>query len=170
MNENSKFITLFLLLLMVASCDQFPTEVNDNQFEASRIPEPIIILPSGDFETYYNNMPKDSVTVLDAMVINSYFFPMLKILIQYKGGCKQHTFELLASWKIYESLPGQLPIFLGHNAFNDTCSTIIQNVIYFDLEPLREKYGDEHDVLIIRLNDEHNDDWSSEDCDMRLNL
>ena len=170
MKTNIRFIALFLLLFLIASCDQFPTEGNDYGFEANRIPEPITIVPSGEFETYYNSMPKDSVTVLDAKIINSIFFPILKILIQYKGGCRQHTFELLASWKIYATLPPQIPVYLGHNAFNDPCSTMIHDVIYFDLEPLREKleksgYGSSGEI-IIRLNNEDNHDESK----MSLNL
>ena len=173
MNQNSKFITLFLLLLIVASCDQFPSDGNDYRFKDSRIIQPITIIPFEESGKYYQNMPRDPVTILD-YGLNSLFNQILMIEIQYRGGCRHHTFELLASNAIIESYPPQLKIFLGHNAFNDSCSTMIHDVIFFDLEPLREKYRHKSEVkagvIILRLYNESDYDWSPWDRGIQLNL
>lgn len=169
MKTSIRFIVLFLLSWLFTSCDLF----NDLEPENATSIKPIILVSIGEFQTYHENMPRDSVTILD-YGLNSLFNHILKIEIQYQGGCRHHTFELLASNFLYLSNPPQVPIFLGHNAFNDPCSTLIHDVIYFDLRPLRDKYRNSSagkaGAIILRLNDEHNDDWTSEDCNMRLNL
>ena len=135
MNKKIRFISLIFFLFLLTSCDQFITDDNYIGIQNSTTLKPITIVPLNEFETYYENMPKDSVTILD-YGLNSPFNHILRIEIKYRGGCRYHTFELLASYELYLSSPPQLAIYLGHNSFNDPCSTLIHGTIYFNLEPL----------------------------------
>ncbi len=64
----------------------------------------------------------------------------LQLKITYSGGCEDHEFDLLISPSFLESLPVQVSTLLMHNANNDSCDTLISEVISFDLNSLKERY------------------------------
>lgn len=151
----NRFVVLIFSLLLMSACELFLTEDKEDWDDAI----PITMVPTGEFETYYENMPKDSVTILSSRIDDN----VLRIEIQYQGGCGDHEFELLASNMLYTSNPPQLPVYLGHSNGNDPCEEVQVETLFFDLKPLRQKwFSDDYgkmEALVIRLNDEPMDNW-----------
>jgi len=110
---------------------------------------PIIVVPLDSFAVYYDNLPKDTVTILSGEIQDS----TLKLKVEYLGGCGEHTFELLASHELYYSNPPQLVVYLGHDGGNDSCKENINDLLFFNLQPLREssQKGPGPGTVVIRL-------------------
>ncbi|MCJ8288643.1 MAG: hypothetical protein HRT58_01325 [Crocinitomicaceae bacterium] len=58
---------------------------------------------------------------------------ILSLEIEYSGGCKDHTYELIGSEAIMKSLPAKRAIKLVHNSNDDTCRELISETIKFNI-------------------------------------
>ena len=63
---------------------------------------------------------------------------MLKLFVQYSGGCEDHEFLLIGPNGFLESMPVQINVLLSHNANNDLCEAYLSEELMFDLKPLKE--------------------------------
>ena len=65
----------------------------------------------------------------------------LFLTITYSGGCKEHTFELVA-WNYFIVKPNGIDahILLSHDSRSDSCKALIKKELCFDLSPLNSEY------------------------------
>lgn len=75
---------------------------------------------------------------------------ILSIYINYSGGCKEHTFDLLSNGMYAKSLPVQLALCLKHNGNSDNCRELITKELKFNVSPC--KYSGKNTV-VLKLKD-----------------
>lgn len=75
---------------------------------------------------------------------------LLKMTVQYSGGCKPHMFTLYTNGMYMKSLPAQISMQLHHESNGDNCRALITENIAINISSI--KYGDKG-PLIIRLKD-----------------
>lgn len=76
---------------------------------------------------------------------------VLTLEVEYSGGCKDHTFELIGSAAVMKSMPPKRPIKLVHNSNEDSCRELVSETIKFELESLA--YSKESGSEIVLLLD-----------------
>jgi len=81
--------------------------------------------------------PSDAVTINTVSVDGD----SLTLNVSFAGGCKDHTFALLAETIWMESSPVQVRVRLAHDAHDDTCEAWLTRVVRFDLSPLKTAYA-----------------------------
>jgi hypothetical protein len=80
--------------------------------------------------------PSDAVTINAAGVKGD----SLELSVTFGGGCRGHTFLLLADGAWMESYPVQTGLYLAHEDNNDNCDALLSRVLKFDLVPLKVAY------------------------------
>ena len=80
--------------------------------------------------------PSDAVMILGAAVKGD----SLEMDVSFGGGCRGHTFLLLADGAWRESNPVQTGLRLAHESNNDPCDALLTRVLKFDLTPLKAAY------------------------------
>jgi hypothetical protein len=80
--------------------------------------------------------PSDPVTIRTAEVKGD----TLELSVSFGGGCRGHTFLLLADGAWMESYPVQTGLRLAHEDNNDNCDALLTRVLKFDLVPLKVAY------------------------------
>jgi len=58
---------------------------------------------------------------------------VLKLDIEFSGGCNEHSFRLLGSTAILKSFPAQRGIMLFHENNGDSCRELLLESLYFDI-------------------------------------
>jgi len=71
----------------------------------------------------------DHIGVESAAIVND----QLVMVVNYGGGCRDHTFEVLWDGVYQESLPPQVEMRFFHNANGDTCRRAFRETFVFDL-------------------------------------
>ena len=75
---------------------------------------------------------------------------MLKIDVQYVGGCKDHAFDILWNGGIMESSPCQVNLIVSHDAKGDDCLEPVNETLEINLKNL---YGnDSSDAFTCLIN------------------
>lgn len=94
--------------------------------------------------------PSDQVTISAAEVKGD----SLWMTVSFGGGCRGHTFLLLADGAWMESYPVQLGVRLAHEDNNDNCKALLSRLLKFDLTPLKVAYTNSYGPApgIIRIN------------------
>lgn len=137
---NARLNLLYLVIIGLALCgcekSIDATEENGLAKENTNDLIPIIVVSVDSFSVYYDNLSKDTVTILSGEIQDS----TLKLMVEYLGGCGEHTFKLLASHQLYYSNPPQLVVYLGHDGGNDSCKEKKNDLLFFNLQPLREEF------------------------------
>jgi hypothetical protein len=64
----------------------------------------------------------------------------LVLAVSFGGGCREHTFLLLADAMWMESYPVQTGVRLAHESNNDPCDAMLSRTLKFDLIPLKVAY------------------------------
>lgn len=99
-----------------------------------------------------NNAAGDNYTITGHPVVEG---NVLRVTVQYGGGCARHEFRVVASHVFMESQPVQSPIVIRHNANGDMCRALLVRELRFDLSALRDawrrSYLREHGTIILRL-------------------
>ena len=80
--------------------------------------------------------PSDPVTIHTAAVKGD----SLEFTVSFGGGCRGHTFLLLADGMWMESYPVQTGLRLAHEDNNDNCDALLSRTLKFDLVPLKVAY------------------------------
>jgi hypothetical protein len=106
----------------------------------------IVITPDADAPQW----PSDPVTIHAVEVKGD----SLELTVSYGGGCRDHSFMLLADAAWMESYPVQTGVRLAHDAKGDACEALLTRVLRFDLSPLKAAYVASYRTAsgIIRLN------------------
>ena len=91
----------------------------------------------------YTNTDSVKNYFIDSLKING---DILSIFINYSGGCKNHTFELIGNKFYAKSLPPQTTVYLVHNNNGDSCRELIQSELKFNIKQL--KYSGQNAVIV----------------------
>lgn len=71
---------------------------------------------------------------------------LLRVQVQYAGGCATHAFTLLISPIFMESYPVQMISSLAHDAKGDACRALVRSTLLFDLSPIKDMYRQSYGV------------------------
>lgn len=97
-------------------------------------------------ETKFDTLAADPATITDANVDGR----ILRLGVEFTGGCAEHRFDLYATGPIIETLPLQASVLLVHDGRGDTCNETVSKTLRFRLTPLIEDLK-EHANLGDRL-------------------
>jgi hypothetical protein len=118
-------LILFMFGLLIYGCSKNVTAPqNQNPIKAQNI----IMFNQMDSIHLY----KDPVSINSIDVDKE----MLKVTLNYGGGCGEHVIALYGFSSFLESNPPQADIFLSHNSNGDSCEAWIGREDVFNLEPL----------------------------------
>lgn len=81
--------------------------------------------------------PSDPVTIKAAEVKGD----SLWMTVSFGGGCRGHSFLLLADGAWMESYPVQTGVRLAHEDNNDNCKALVTRLLKWDLVPLKQAYA-----------------------------
>ncbi len=162
MNARIILLSLAIIGLALSGCEKSIDATEENGLAKEGITNdllPIIFAPVDSSDVYYDNLPKDTVTILSGEIQDS----TLKLEVEYLNGCGEHTFILLVSTEQYYSNPPQRVVYLGHDAGNDSCKAKINDLLLFNLQPWRERLRYRSDgstrsgIVVVRLHGLHDD-------------
>jgi hypothetical protein len=126
-----KTILLLVTLISFTACANLKNAKNVSQNSDNQIENPKNVKA-----TLGDNSQSSLPTTIKAVTLNA---NVLKIEIEYTGGCKSHQFNLVGSQMISKSLPPIRAINLIHTADNEECKQLINDTLYFDLKDLAYK-------------------------------
>lgn len=136
-----KTILLLVTLISFTACANLKNAKNVSQNSDNQIEN-----PKNVNATLGDNSQSSLPTTIKAVTLNA---NVLKIEIEYTGGCKSHQFNLVGSQMISKSLPPIRAINLIHTADNEECKQLINDTVYFDLKDLAYK---QEAGSVIKLN------------------
>jgi len=61
----------------------------------------------------------------------------LAVDVSYSGGCEEHNIDLVTNGKFTATYPPEIELAIKHNANQDYCRSIVDEKLYFNLEPIR---------------------------------
>lgn len=93
-----------------------------------------------DFSEYQNSA---SLTITAVLIEKN----TMKISVSYSGGCEKHEFKLVGSKLIQKSLPPKRGVMLFHNNNGDSCRSIVEEDLLFDISNLA--YDGKEIMLIL---------------------
>jgi len=85
---------------------------------------------------------------IDSLGING---DILSVFVNYSGGCKDHSFELLSNGMYAKSLPPQIAVCLKHINNDDACRKLVMEELKFNVSAI--KYKGSNGTTIIKLGD-----------------
>jgi hypothetical protein len=62
---------------------------------------------------------------------------MLTLRVNYGGGCKDHSFDLVSNGQFTKSIPPQVSLVLKHQANGDQCKNLVYRDLHFNISKLR---------------------------------
>lgn len=135
-------IAILLLIMGCKSTDNTTNTTDDTQMDQGKPKRKIQIKAQiGDAKE------KDPVRINDVSIEGNTLF----IAIQYTGGCKKHSFELIGDESIMKSLPPKRNITLVHDANEDSCEGLIKDMIEADISELAATaYSGSEIILILK--------------------
>lgn len=92
--------------------------------------------------------------ILNAEVINN----ILKTEVSYKGGCGNHSWQLMWTGVYMKSLPMKIPLTIHHQATDETCNDEKTIILNFDLSLMIPPNKSEKIILLLKGFDE-NIEW-----------
>jgi hypothetical protein len=95
--------------------------------------------------------PRDLLRVAAARVDGD----TLRLAVEHGGGCREHTYRLVASRAFMESQPPQTRLVLGHDARGDACRALVRVDLAVSLVPLadavRAGSGTRRGAIVLHL-------------------
>ncbi|MBK7129669.1 MAG: hypothetical protein IPM74_05800 [Crocinitomicaceae bacterium] len=67
---------------------------------------------------------------------------VMSISVEYSGGCEKHSWELVGSESIQKSLPPKRGVRLIHQNNGDSCRSIVEENLKFDISVLAYEGGE----------------------------
>ncbi len=74
----------------------------------------------------------DAVTITEAKLEGN----ILSLNIEYSGGCKDHSYDLIGSEAVMKSMPPKRAVNLIHHSNGDSCRELVSETIKFDIRAL----------------------------------
>jgi len=72
---------------------------------------------------------------------------ILELLVNYSGGCEEHSFELVSNGFYMKSLPPKLAVKVLHNNNGDACRSLEEKTLSFNIKDLR--YPGEGPLILL---------------------
>ncbi len=123
------FIATSILFLTVFACK--------NPEQLQKEPEPLKVeqkdVTMGKIVTDFRPYSGSAPTGISEVSISG---NIMTIQVKYTGGCREHDFQLVGHKMISKSLPAKRSIKLFHDAANDDCRQVIEEVLTFDITSL----------------------------------
>ena len=124
--KHSIYALITLLILGCASRKDLG-KVNETSITVnSNLEKDFITATLGESKT------SDAITINDAQINGN----LMYLVVEYSGGCQNHSFELTGSYAVAKSIPPQRAIQLYHNANGDNCRALITDTIIVNIEAL----------------------------------
>lgn len=118
------------------ACGHNPTITKLNNNDTSQIKMVIV-------DRNINMSDTGTAYTIDSVKINN---DILSLFVNYSGGCKTHSFELLSNGAYAKSLPPQVSISLKHIGNDDACRQLITQELKFNVSKL--KYQGQNTVIL----------------------
>ncbi len=135
-----KILLSVIILSALAACKN---NGQNSRSSAKTTVEPVSILKTIIVDSQRKPSRKPDFSVLDWTA----FSDTLRVIVSYSGGCEEHDFNAYFSGGWLKSLPPQAVVELEHlNPQNDACRSIVNDTLYFNMEPLR--YQGQHTVVV----------------------
>ena len=99
-----------------------------NTAPASEVASEIIINATADMNDKGAGYNVDSVKIKD---------DILSVFVNYSGGCKPHTWDLISNRMYTKSLPPQVEVVLKHANNNDNCRRLSFRELKFNVAKLK---------------------------------
>jgi hypothetical protein len=90
-----------------------------------------------------------AVYVVDSLKINE---DTLSVFVNYSGGCKEHSFELISRGMYTKSLPPQISVCLRHVNNEDACRMVVMKELKFNIAKLKHPTSK---TVVVKLGNEH---------------
>lgn len=100
------------------------------------------IVPLAKIDDFNNYRENDNYSIVNAFIDGD----ILNLDVTYSGGCKEHSFELIGSGQVLESLPPQRNVLLVHHANGDDCRELMGERIMFNVKNLA---SENKEVMLI---------------------
>lgn len=114
--------------------------------QESGIPE-ICLIDSADFD--FQSIQADSFTIDTVFIRNDCIY----LNVYYRGGCKDHGFDLYCTGPFIKTNPPGCDVFLSHDSNEDSCDINMSQSLEYDLTPL-DKYDEDKLILYIHSYDD----------------
>jgi len=75
---------------------------------------------------------------------------VLSVFVNYSGGCKDHSFELISNGMYAKSMPPQVSVILKHTNNGDNCRKLVMEELKFNVAALRYNGGK---TTVIKMGD-----------------
>lgn len=143
-------LTTLLCSVLIFSCHQKPAAASAGNTAAvssgtpKQAVQPVkaaMVDPSADMTD------TGAPYTVDSISING---DILSVFVNYSGGCKEHSFELLSNGMYAKSLPPQISVCLKHTGNGDNCRELVMTELKFDVTALKYKGGN---ATVIKLGD-----------------
>ena len=129
---------IFLIIIIFTSC-----KTSKGVSSADDVKE---IIPALIVQENYKPAKDNSLFNIGKVEVNK---DLLKIYLQYSGGCKEHDFKLYTNKNYSKSKPPQLTLSIEHNANDDLCKSIVSDTLLFDIS--NAKYPGKDKRYTIKL-------------------
>lgn len=108
---------------------------------------PIIVAQATGLEGF----SLDPLDIVDARIDAG----TLEVDVRYGGGCANHDLDAVAHTGWMESNPVRIGVAVTHDGRGDICDALVSRTLRFDLEPLKDAYGEAYGpgnaTLILQL-------------------
>ncbi len=71
---------------------------------------------------------------------------ILKIAVDYSGGCEKHEFKLYFDGNYKKSMPAKASFILVHDNKGDQCRSIVNETLTFDISPAQ--YTGQNEIMV----------------------
>lgn len=132
-NRNMKInVSFFLLFSIITLMSCKTAHEKKSQTKAAQNPEAVLV---ANFDPYKNSA---SLTITQVAIEGN----VMIIDVEYSGGCEKHEFKLIGSEMIQKSLPPQRGIMLWHDNKGDSCRSIVEEQLRFDISAFAYEGGE----------------------------
>lgn len=136
--KNLGIILLILstLIILTMSCKKNKSAQTTNVAPKEQVteePKTQSTVQSVIVDRTYVHTASDSFTLLESNLKGD----VLKLLVQYGGGCETHNWRLVTDGAYAKSLPPQVTLSLEHNANGDMCRALLRDTLEFNLKEIR---------------------------------
>jgi len=128
-----------LILIGIVGCKNRRDTVKSTTNTGSEIVNPESIIAES-FSTYKDG----AATTINSVTIEK---NSMILKVSYSGGCEKHEFKLIGSKLIQKSLPPKRGIMLYHTNNGDSCRSIVDEELRFNITNLA--YDNKEIVLIL---------------------
>ena len=133
-------IIIILFSLTTIGCKTKKNQTETSEASASKVAELTVV--SSDWSIPDYNVP---ATIDTAFITGD----ILTLKVSYSGGCTEHDFELVTFKAYKKSMPPQLDVVLVHNPNGESCRSMVEETLQFDIKDARYPSEKNKEVRLI---------------------